>query len=80
MFIDAWAESLNTIDLPGHSVEDLLLLIDWTSKTDAKYTLSIPVQKTRGINLEFTMYITCTNLQAHELREMWTKYQSKKGA
>lgn len=80
MFIDAWAESLNTIDLPGHSVEDLLLLIDWTSKTDVKYTLSVPVQKASGTNLEFTMYITCTNLQTHELREMWTKYQSKKGA
>ena len=80
MFIDAWAESLNTIDLPGHSVEDLLLLIDWTSKTDVKYTLSVPVQKASGTNLEFTMFITCTNLQAYELREMWTKYQSKKGA
>lgn len=80
MFIDAWAESLNTIDLPGHSVEDLLLLVDWTSKTDVQYTLSVPVQKASGTNLEFTMYIACTNLQAYELREMWTKYQSKKGA
>lgn len=80
MLIDAWAENLNTIDLPGHSVEDLLLLIDWTSKTDVKYTLSVPVQKASGTNLEFTMCVTCTNLQAYELREMWTKYQSKKGA
>ena len=80
MFIDAWAESLNNIDIPGHTVEDLLLLIDWTSRTDVKYTLSVPVQKASGTTLEFTMSITCTNLQAYEVREMWTKYQNKKGA
>lgn len=80
MILDTWAERSNVIDIMGHDVEDLLLLIDWTTKTNVTYTLSVPVQKASGNNLEFTMYITCTNLQTYELREMWTKYQSKKGA
>lgn len=79
MFIDEWAESLNTIDIQGHSVEDLLLLIDWTSKNNVKYTLSVPVQKASGNNLEFAISITCTNMQAYELRTMWANYQIKKG-
>lgn len=80
MILDTWATRSNVIDIMGHDVEDLLLLIDWTSKADVTYTLSVPVQKASGNDLEFTMFITCTNLQTYELREMWTKYQSKKGA
>ena len=80
MYIDAWAAAITTLDMPGVDVEDLLLLIDWTSRNDVQYTLSVPPQKANGTTLAFTMCITCTNLQAHEVREMWTKYKMKKGA
>ncbi len=80
MYIDEWAAALTTLDIPGQDVEDLLLLVDWTSTNDVKYTLSVPTQKASGTKLAFTMYITCSNLQAHEVRDMWTKYQMKKGA
>ena len=80
MYIDEWAAAITTIDMPGADVEDLLLLIDWTSRNDVQYTLSVPMQNANGTKLAFTMCITCSNLQAHEVREMWTKYQLKKGA
>lgn len=80
MYIDEWAAAITTLDMPGVDVEDLLLLIDWTSRNDVQYTLSVPMQNTNGTKLAFTMSITCSNLQAHEVREMWTKYQLKKGA
>ena len=80
MYIDEWAAAITTLDMPGVDVEDLLLLIDWTSRNDVQYTLSVPPQKANGTTLAFTMCITCTNLQAHEVREMWTKYKMKKGA
>ena len=80
MYIDEWATAITTLDIPGVDVEDLLLLIDWTSRNDVEYTLSVPRQNANGTNLAFTMSITCSNLQAHEVREMWTKYQLKKGA
>lgn len=80
MYIDEWATEITTLDMPGVDVEDLLLLIDWTSRNDVQYTLSVPMQNANGTKLEFTMSITCSNLQAHEVREMWTKYQLKKGA
>ena len=80
MYIDEWATAITTIDMPGADVEDLLLLIDWTSRNDVQYTLSVPMQNANGTKLTFTMSITCSNLQAHEVREMWTKYQLKKGA
>ena len=79
MFIDEWATASTTINIPGVNVEDLLLLINWTSRNKVQYTLSVPMQNANGIKLQFTMSITCSNLQAHELREMWTKYQLKKG-
>lgn len=80
MYIDEWATALITLDMPGVDVEDLLLLIDWTSRNDVQYTLTVPMQNANGTKLAFTMSITCRNLQAHEVREMWTKYQLKKGA
>lgn len=80
MFIDEWATSSTTLDIPGVDVEDLLLLIDWTNRNDVQYTLTVPMQNANGTKLAFTMCITCSNLQAHEVREMWTKYQMKKGA
>ena len=80
MYIDEWATAITTLDIPGVNVEDLLLLIDWTSRNDIEYTLSVPRQNVNGTKLAFTMSITCTNLQAHEVREMWTKYKMKKGA
>ena len=80
MYIDEWAAAITTLDMPGVDVEDLLLLIDWTSRNDVKYTLTVPMQNANGTKLAFTMCITCSNLQAHEVREMWTKYQMKKGA
>ena len=80
MYIDEWAAAITTLDMPGVDVEDLLLLIDWTSRNDVQYTLSVPMQNANGTKLAFTMSITCSNLQAHEVREMWTKYQLKKGA
>lgn len=80
MFIDEWATSSTTLDIPGVDVEDLLLLINWTSRNNVQYTLTVPMQNANGTKLAFTMYITCSNLQAHEVREMWTKYQMKKGA
>ena len=80
MYIDEWAATITTLDIPGVDVEDLLLLIDWTSRNDVQYTLSVPMQNANGTKLSFTMCITCTNLQAYEVREMWTKYQMKKGA
>lgn len=81
MYIDEWATAITTLDIPGVDVEDLLLLIDWTSRNNVQYTLSVPMQNANGTKkLAFTMCITCTNLQAHEVREMWTKYQMKKGA
>ena len=80
MYIDEWAAAITTLEIPGVDVEDLLLLIDFTSRNDVQYTLSVPPQKANGTTLAFTMSITCNNLQAHEVREMWTKYQMKKGA
>ena len=80
MYIDEWATAITTLDIPGVDVEDLLLLIDWTRRNDVQYTLSVPMQNANGTKLAFTMCITCTNLQAHEVREMWTKYKMKKGA
>lgn len=80
MYIDEWATALITLDMPGVDVEDLLLLINWTTRNDVQYTLSVPMQNANGTKLAFTMSITCSNLQAHEVREMWTKYQLKKGA
>lgn len=80
MFIDEWAAAVITLGIPGKDVEDLLLLVNWTSTNDVKYTLTVPTQKASGTKLAFTMYITCNNLQAHEVRDMWTKYQMKKGA
>lgn len=80
MYIDEWATTLITLDMPGVDVEDLLLLINWTSRNNVQYTLSVPMQNANGTRLAFTMSITCSNLQAHEVREMWTKYQMKKGA
>lgn len=80
MYIDEWATAITTLDIPGVDVEDLLLLIDWTSRNDVQYTLSVPAQKANGTKLSFTMCITCSNLQVHEVREMWTKYKLKKGA
>ena len=80
MYIDEWATAISTLDIPGVDVEDLLLLIDWTSRNDVQYTLTVPMQNANGTKLAFTMSITCSNLQAHEVREMWTKYQMKKGA
>ena len=80
MYIDEWATAITTLDIPGVDVEDLLLLIDWTSRNDVQYTLSVPMRNAYGTKLAFTMCITCTNLQAHEVREMWTKYKMKKGA
>ena len=80
MYIDEWATAITTLDIIGVDVEDLLLLIDWTSRNDVQYTLAVPTQKANGNTLAFTMGITCTNLQAHEVREMWTKYKMKKGA
>ena len=78
MYIDEWATAITTLDIPGVDVEDLLLLIDWTSRNDAQYTLSVPMQNANGTKLAFAICSTCTNLQAHEVREMWTKYQLKK--
>lgn len=80
MYIDEWATAITTLDIPGVDVEDLLLLIDWTSRNDEQYTLKVPMQNANGTKLAFTMCITCSNLQAHEIREMWTKYKMKKGA
>lgn len=80
MFIDEWTEAITTLDIPGVDVEDLLLLINWTSRNNVQYTLTVPTQKANGTKLAFTLCITCSNLQAHEVREMWTKYQLKKGA
>lgn len=80
MYIDEWATTITTLDIPGVDVEDLLLLIDWTSRNDVQYTLSVPMQNANGTKLSFTMCITCSNLQAHEVREMWTQYKLKKGA
>ena len=80
MYIDEWATAITTLDIPGVDVEDLLLLIDWTSRNDVQYKLSVPMQNANGTKLAFTMSITCSNLQAHEVREMWTKYKMKKGA
>lgn len=80
MYIDEWATAITTLDMPGVDVEDLLLLIDWTSRNDVQYTLTVPRQNANGTKLAFTMSITCSNLQAHEVREMWTKYKMKKGA
>lgn len=80
MYIDEWATTITTLDIIGVDVEDLLLLIDWTSRNDVQYTLAVPTQKANGNTLAFTMSITCSNLQAHEVREMWTKYKMKKGA
>ena len=80
MYIDEWATAITTLDIPGVDVEDLLLLIDWTSRNDVQYTLTVHPQNANGTKLAFTMSITCNNLQAHEVREMWTKYQMKKGA
>lgn len=80
MYIDEWAAAITTLDMPGVDVEDLLLLIDWTSRNDVQYTLTVPRQNANGTKLAFTMSITCSNLQAHEVREMWTKYKMKKGA
>lgn len=34
MYIDEWAAAINTLDIIGVDVEDLLLLIDWTSRND----------------------------------------------
>ena len=79
MYIDEWATTITNLDIPGVDVEDLLLLIDWTSRNDVQYTLSVPMQNANGTKLAFTMSIACSNLQAHEVREMWTKYQLKKG-
>ena len=80
MYIDEWATAITTLDIPGVDVEDLLLLIDWTSRNDVQYTLSVPMQNANGTKLAFTMCITCSSVQAHEVREMGTKYQMKKGA
>ena len=80
MYIDEWATAITTLDIPGVDVEDLLLLINWTSRNNVHYTLSVPMQNANGTKLAFTMCITCSNLQTHEVREMWTKYQMKKGA
>ena len=80
MYIDEWATAITSLDIPGVDVEDLLLLVDWTSRNDVQYTLTVPMQNANGTKLAFTMSITCSNLQAHEVREMWTKYQMKKGA
>ena len=80
MYIDEWATAITTLDIPGVDVEDLLLLINWTSRNNVQYTLSVPMQNANGTKLSFTMCITCSNLQAYEVREMWTKYQMKKGA
>lgn len=80
MYIDEWATAITTLDIPGVDVEDLLLLINWTSRNNVQYTLSVPMQNANGTKLAFTMSITCSNLQVHEVREMWTKYQLKKGA
>ena len=80
MYIDEWAAAITTLDMPGVDVEDLLLLVDWTSRNDVQYTLTVPRQNANGTKLAFTMCITCSNLQAHEVREMWTKYNMKKGA
>lgn len=80
MYIDEWTEAITTLDIPGVDVEDLLLLINWTSRNNVQYTLSVPMQNANGTKLSFTMCITCSNLQAHEVREMWTKYKMKKGA
>ena len=79
MYIDEWATAITTLDIPGVDVEDLLLLIDWTSRNDVEYSLSVPRQNANGSTLAFTMSIICSNLQAHEVREMWTKYKMKKG-
>ena len=38
MYIDEWATAITTLDIPGVDVEDLLLLIDWTSRNDVQYT------------------------------------------
>ena len=78
MYIDEWATAITTLDIPGVDVEDLLLLVDWTSRHDVQYTLTVPRQNANGKTLAFTMSITCINLQANEVREMWTKYQLKK--
>lgn len=78
MYIDEWATAITTLDIPGVDVEDLLLLVDWTSRNDVQYALTVPRQNANGKTLAFTMCITCSNLQAHEVREMWTKYQLKK--
>ena len=80
MYIDEWTTAITTLDIPGVDVEDLLLLINWTSRNNVQYTLSVPMQNANGTKLSFTMCITCSNLQAYEVREMWTKYQMKKGA
>ena len=32
MYIDEWATAISTLDIPGVDVEDLLLLINWTSR------------------------------------------------
>ena len=80
MYIDEWATASTTLDIPGVDVEDLLLLINWTSRNKVQYTLTVPMQNANGTKLAFTMCITCSNLQAHEVREMWAKYQMKKGA
>ena len=80
MYIDEWAAAITTLDMPGVDVEDLLLLVDWTSRNDVQYTLTVPRQNANGTKLAFTMCITCSNLQAHEVRELWTKYKMKKGA
>ena len=51
MYIDEWATAITTLDIPGVDVEDLLLLIDWTSHNDVQYTLSVPTQKANGTKL-----------------------------
>lgn len=78
MFLDAWAEAVCVIDIVGETVEELLLLINYCSTSAVTYTLDIPKQNATGNNLRFTIGITCSNIQAYELRKMWGNYLTKK--
>ena len=77
MTIDQWGESAVTVEVVGQSVEELMLLVNWCSNNKVTYTLTVPNQKASGVDLRFTMSITCTNNQVYELQKMWYNYKNK---
>lgn len=77
MTIDQWTEGAVTIDVAGQTVEELILLVNWCSNTEVMYSMNIPNQNAVGSKLTFVMSITCTNMQAYELKKMWENYKIK---